>query len=163
MNTTTMIDSADYVEVPPGHPSMRHKLGNPWAYFKKCLALYADGKGRAGVAEYWSFALFQILVVLPFVAVMVADPGLRNGTDPGILFVLGMLGIVVVSLGLLVPAVCVTVRRLHDIGLSGWLYLLGFVPYVGGLFLFVCSLIPSSEKTNKHGPSPKTDVSDAFA
>lgn len=162
MSTTTSNPTA-VSDIPPGHLSTRHKLGNPLAYFKKCLKLYADGKGRAGIAEYWSFALMQIVVLIPFIAIMFLDPSFGRGGEPGAFVLIGGLGLVLVSLALVVPAICVSIRRLHDIGLSGWLFLLGLVPYVGGLFLFVCSLIPSSEKANKHGPSPKADPSAAFA
>ena len=103
-------------------------------------------------------SLLPVLVLL-----MALDPGLSGTGEPGLLFGIGLIGILVVSLGLVIPAICVGIRRLHDIGLSGWLYLLGFVPYVGGLFIFVCSLIPSSEKENEHGPSPKADPSAVFA
>jgi uncharacterized membrane protein YhaH (DUF805 family) len=63
--------------------------------------------------------------------------------------------LVVISLIFLPAAITVMIRRLHDIGLSGWLYLLTFVPYLGAIFLFVCALIPSQAQVNKHGPIPK--------
>ncbi|MDO8933008.1 MAG: DUF805 domain-containing protein, partial [Rhodocyclaceae bacterium] len=44
--------------------------------------------------------------------------------------------------------------RLHDIGLSGWFYLLVFVPSVGSLIIFVMTLIPSQKHDNKWGPVP---------
>ena len=45
-------------------------------------------------------------------------------------------------------------RRQHDIGLSGWFYLLILIPYVGGLIIFVFTLIPSQKHDNKWGPVP---------
>ena len=155
--------AAPVSKVPPGHPSMRHKLGNPIAYFKKCMTLYADGKGRAGVAEYWSFALVTGLLQLIALVFIFADPGIRGAGEPGALFLIGIVYYLVVALGLFVPAITVGVRRLHDLGMSGWLYLLVLVPYLGGLFIFVCSLIPSSASENEHGPSPKADPGDVFA
>ena len=53
-----------------------------------------------------------------------------------------------------IPGIALTVRRQHDIGLSGWFYLLVLVPYVGGLIVFVFTLIPSQKHDNKWGPVP---------
>ena len=153
-------------ELPPGHLSVRHKLGNPFSYFKKCLTLYADGKGRAGIAEYWSFALVSTLTYLvPFALLL---PGAMSGEEDALFFAgAGLIGLL--WLGLLIPSITVLIRRLHDVGMSGW-WLLLFYPltliYVGSLILLVISLIPSSASPNKHGPSPKNaqaDLSATFA
>ena len=53
-----------------------------------------------------------------------------------------------------IPGLALIVRRQHDIGLSGWFYLLVLVPYVGGLIVFVFTLIPSQKHDNKWGPVP---------
>lgn len=63
--------------------------------------------------------------------------------------------VALVYFGLLIPGVSVTIRRFHDVGLSGWLILIGLIPYVGGLFLFVVSLLPSQPCVNVHGAPPK--------
>ena len=52
------------------------------------------------------------------------------------------------------PGLALVVRRQHDIGLSGWFYLLVLIPYVGGLIVFVFTLIPSQKHDNKWGPVP---------
>ena len=57
-------------------------------------------------------------------------------------------------LATLVPGIAMTVRRQHDIGLSGWFFLLIFVPYLGNLIIFVFSLIPSQKHENRWGPVP---------
>ena len=51
-----------------------------------------------------------------------------------------------------VPRLAVTIRRLHDVGLSGFFYLFYFVPIVGGLVVFVLTLLPSESDDNIHGP-----------
>jgi len=51
-----------------------------------------------------------------------------------------------------VPRLAVTIRRLHDVGLSGFFYLFYFVPIVGGLVVFVLTLLPSEADDNIHGP-----------
>ena len=42
---------------------------------------------------------------------------------------------VIVSLGVLIPAIAVEVRRLNDIGKSGWWYLLIFIPFAGTIII----------------------------
>lgn len=162
--TTTVSEPAAVSEIPPGHASTRHKLGNPWAYFVKCLKLYADGRGRAGMAEYWSFVLITYALFIPLFVLVLADPALNSDGvgNPGVLSIIGLLGFVVVGLGLFIPSITVAIRRLHDIGLSGWFALLAFVPF-GSLVLLGFTLAPSSQRENKHGPSPKADPSAAFA
>ena len=62
------------------------------------------------------------------------------------------------TLFFLVPGLSVTVRRFHDVGLSGWLYLLFFVlsfVYIGGVIIFVITLLPSQKHDNKWGPVPE--------
>jgi hypothetical protein len=53
-----------------------------------------------------------------------------------------------------VPNLALTVRRLHDAGYSGWLVLLGLVPYLGGLILLIFAVLPSSPTGVKYDPVP---------
>jgi uncharacterized membrane protein YhaH (DUF805 family) len=62
--------------------------------------------------------------------------------------------LILAFVGFLPASLTVLIRRLHDIGWSGWLVLLQFVP-LGGLILFICTLLPSERGVNKHGPYPK--------
>jgi TonB family protein len=128
-----------------------------WDYFKKAMGKSFSGEGRARRKEFWAFQLFSFLI------------GFLVGLPIGFLFgfvlsafnlapSIGAAGywVAVFSYLLFVPAnITVSIRRLHDIGLSGWLYLLVLVPYLGVIFLFVCALIPSQARVNKHGPIPK--------
>lgn len=61
--------------------------------------------------------------------------------------------LILAVLALIVPNISVTVRRLHDAGYSGWFYLLNFVPYVGGIILFIFTLLPSAPP-NQWGTGP---------
>ena len=70
-----------------------------------CFAKYATFSGRASRSEYWWFFLFQVLASVA--ASMVGE------------LLYGLVG-----LGLLLPALAVGTRRLHDIGKSGWWQLL---------------------------------------
>jgi uncharacterized membrane protein YhaH (DUF805 family) len=124
-----------------------------WDYFKKVMGKSFSGEGRARRKEYWSFALFTFLVFTVLTIVMLVAVGTDNRIAP--LGALLLVLVVVVSLTILPAGITVMIRRLHDIGLSGWLYLLVLVPYLGSIFLFVCALIPSQAQINKHGPIPK--------
>jgi uncharacterized membrane protein YhaH (DUF805 family) len=52
-----------------------------------------------------------------------------------------------------VPGLAVAIRRMHDIGRSGWWVLLNVAPFVGLLVLFwYCA---DSRCANRWGPNPK--------
>jgi len=113
---------------------------------KTCLTKkYFTIKGRATRAEYWWFQLFvHLLIFAPFLAIM---PFVEesSGVVPIAIFVMLLIAL------LLCPNFCVTIRRLHDAGFSGWYYLVNFIPYVGSTVLFVMTLMGSG-KDNKWGP-----------
>lgn len=89
---------------------------------------FAQFSGRSRRAEFWCFALLYVL------ATAAANYGDTMGGNWR--SVVGRFGMVelIVSLLLLLPIVAVGIRRLHDIGRSGWNSLLLGVPYVGWLF-----------------------------
>ena len=123
------------------------------------FAGYFKFSGRATRAEFWWFFLFEIIV-----------GGLAFGIDAYLVFstlnaanwsetallALSPFDFMLVYYMLITffPRMTVTVRRLHDVGLSGFFYLMYFVPFVGGLIVFVLTLLPSEQDTNIHGPGP---------
>lgn len=68
---------------------------------------------------------------------------------------LGGLIYAVCALGLLAPGITVSIRRLHDIGKSGWWFLISLVPLVGGIVLLVFMCLDSQPGENIYGPNPK--------
>jgi uncharacterized membrane protein YhaH (DUF805 family) len=58
------------------------------------------------------------------------------------------------TLAMILPSIAVTVRRIHDIGLSGWFALLGLIPSIGSLIILVFALMPSQKRSNKWGEAP---------
>lgn len=129
-----------------------------WAYFVRAITQrYAEGNGRARRKEYWGFTLFAYLlsmipVIGGLVIAAIVDPSMESSEAAiplGIGF--GVFGLMM--LFMIIPSITVSVRRLHDVGMSGWLYLLGFVPF-GGIFLFVVALMPSQQQTNQYGSIP---------
>lgn len=111
---------------------------SPPGRVKHVLSNYANGNGRAGRPEFWWFALFNIAAV---VAGSLVDAVLGTA----------FFGIAVL-LGLVVPSVCVTIRRLHDSGKSGWMYLLAFIPLAGGIVMLVFCLLDGDSGPNEYGP-----------
>ena len=118
---------------------------------------YSTFKGRSRRSEYWWIQLFLVLTNL---AVAVIDLALMNG-DVDRFIANGGGGIVglVWILVTIVPALAVLGRRLHDTGKSGWWVLIGFVPFVGTIVLFVFSVLDSDAGDNKYGASPKLSLS----
>lgn len=116
------------------------------------LRQYARFSGRAPRAEFWWFTLFSVLAVLLAVGLDLAlgtldiGEGFSPVTD---LYVLATL----------LPSLAVQVRRLHDIGRSGWWVLLNAVPAVGSLTLFVIATFNGQPGPNAFGPDPKRSAS----
>ena len=97
--------------------------------------------GRARRTEYWMFTLINIVVsvVLAIVDSLYGMPVLQG------LYVLAIL----------LPALGLTVRRLHDTGRGGWWILIALVPFVGGLILLVFMVLDSQPGDNAYGANPK--------
>jgi uncharacterized membrane protein YhaH (DUF805 family) len=76
--------------------------------------------------------------------------------DDPMMIGVGLFAIVVALMYLffVLPGIAVMIRRFHDVGLSGWLVLVGLIPYLGGLITFIITLLPSEARPNKHGPVP---------
>lgn len=131
-----------------------------WTYFVRAFTKnYAQFHGRARRTEYWGFILFYWLF---FVLALVLDVTLIGGLAAAdIEFPVPVFTLIWWLAGIL-PNLAITVRRLHDQDLSGWLYLICLVPYVGGFVLLVFMFIDSKPYPNKHGASPKYDL-DGFS
>ena len=125
-----------------------------WGYFRHCVTGgYASFRGRARRREYWGFVLFFMVAMTLFVTIGgILDGVTGNLDDEQPIFLFSLTGLF--SVTMIVPSIAVTVRRIHDIGLSGWFVLLGLIPTVGSLILIVFALIPSQKKPNRWGEVP---------
>lgn len=123
-----------------------------WAIFKLTMTRnFANFSGRATRREYWMFQLASGLLmfsiyILGIVLTLLIDPSLM---------ILTVSFTYLYSLALFIPGLGISVRRLHDTGRSGWMILLGFIPFIGGLILLIFSLLDSQRGTNAYGPSLK--------
>jgi uncharacterized membrane protein YhaH (DUF805 family) len=126
---------------------------------KRTFKKYATFTGRASRSEYWWWTLFTFItyLVLGLLTYVVGIATSRDGgRTPGLLAVPLIILFAVFALGIIVPTLALTVRRLHDAGYSGLLALLFLVPYVGGLIIMIFALMPSSPAGAKYDPVPAT-------
>jgi uncharacterized membrane protein YhaH (DUF805 family) len=120
---------------------------------KSFWANYRNFKGRARRSEYWFIQLFLVLTNLAAAAIDLAlmngdvDRFIANGGG-------GIVGLVWI-LATIVPAVAVLIRRLHDIGKSGWWALISLVPFAGAIVILFFTVQESQAEANSFGPSPK--------
>ncbi len=110
------------------------------------LKKYAVFCGRASRKEYWMFTLFSVVICLLLRLIELAIGGEVEEAEI-------LVGIY--SLGVVVPSIAVTVRRLHDTGRSGWWVPIGIVPIIGAIVLVVFTVQGSQQGDNQHGPNPK--------
>ncbi len=114
----------------------------------------SDFSGRSRRSEYWMFMLIHVVIYLIlFVAVEAAasafvTPHFASLTVP--LFLLCF----IYGLAATIPGLAVSVRRLHDVGKSGWWMLLVFVPVLG-LLLIIFFAFDSEPGANQYGPDQK--------
>jgi uncharacterized membrane protein YhaH (DUF805 family) len=115
------------------------------SWFLIALKKYADFSGRARRKEYWFFVLFYLLMLL----VIAIAAEFAAAAENALIVIAG-----VVFLGMLLPSIAVTVRRLHDIGRTGWWMLLYMIPLIGDIVMLVFAVTPSQPGENAYGPSP---------
>ena len=125
-------------------------------WYLQALKKYTVFTGRARRREYWFFVLFNILISA---ALSIVD--FFTGTYSAD-YHTGLLG-GLYSLGVLLPAIAVTIRRLHDTGRSGWWILIVLVPIIGGIVLLIFMVLDSQTGDNEYGPSPKAEPASGTA
>jgi uncharacterized membrane protein YhaH (DUF805 family) len=145
---------------PPEKPEDMPKTFFGWYIrgWKKCFTF----KGRARRKEYWTFFLINGLPFVIFIAFFSPWNFFETLIMPIMAFAFGpwwlKLLIPTGFIAIFIPICAITVRRLHDIGMGGWGLVLGFIPYVGGLVLFVLALLDGEPRENQYGVDPKYRV-----
>ena len=91
---------------------------------------YWDFQGRSSRSEYWLFFLW--------------------------VFILGFIGpcTLFLTCAHLIPNLSLGFRRLHDTDRSAWWLLIGCIPLIGALVLFVFSVLAGTRGENRFGPAP---------
>ncbi len=114
-----------------------------FTYYLAVLKKYAVFSGRARRAEYWYFYLVNIIVVVVL--------GFLNAMVSNVFSIISN----VYMLAVFIPSLAVSVRRLHDIGKSGWMWFIVLIPIIGWIWLLVLSVMDSQAGNNAYGPNPK--------
>ncbi len=105
---------------------------------------YVKFDGRSSRSEYWWPQLYFILLY-----VVILAGSVLGETIGGILALI--IGLII--LASIIPAISVTIRRLHDNDKSGWFFLLTLVPIVSLYILYLC-IIKGTDGPNRFGPDP---------
>ena len=109
---------------------------------------YANFEGRARRSEFWYFVLINALISLVLY---------------GLMFAFGFFGLLLYclyTLAVLIPNLAVSVRRLHDIGKSGWFYLIFLIPLIGPIWLLILFFTEGDSGPNEYGADPKRPYED---
>ena len=107
---------------------------------KTCFKKYVDFSGRARRSEFWFWMLFT--------AIIGTAVGFLERSDHHFLSS-------IVPLAFFLPNLAVSVRRMHDIGRSGWYVLISLIPIVGVILFIVQCCRDSVPGANKYGENPK--------
>lgn len=125
-------------------------------YKKVVFENYANFKGRARRSEYWYFALANGLISILLIVLGAIIGGVFGDALTG-----GIIGYVLFALyafATLLPGLGVVVRRLHDVGKSGWFYFIALIPFVGGIWLLVLFCTEGDQGPNQYGSDPKNQI-----
>ena len=123
---------------------------------RTCLRKYAVFHGRARRSEYWYYYLFSILagMVAAILDQFVPGTGFRNNGPFS----------AVLNLALLLLSLAVTVRRLHDVDMSGRFVLIQFIPLIGWIIILVFACQRGTDGANRFGMGPASaTIPEVFA
>lgn len=109
-------------------------------YYTDALKKYFVFEGRTSRKQYWMFVLFNLIVSI----VIAIIGGIIHMKSIGNIY----------SLAVLIPSIAIGVRRLHDIGRTGWWMLLCLVPIVGWIVLIIFAIQKGQPAANAYGSVP---------
>ena len=120
--------------------------------FKKGFTHFTDFGSRSRRSEYWFLALAVYLIefVVGIITAIIVNLLFEEDEEEIAYGINGIFGLI----GFIFMLPC-AVRRLHDIGKSGWFMFLVCLPIVGHIILLVFFCTDSQMETNEYGPSPK--------
>ena len=120
-------------------------------WYLKVLKNYAGFSGRARRKEYWMFVLFNLIFGLLAIVLDNVAGTTINPLPYGLFYIVYVLAV-------LIPGLAVSVRRLHDIGKSGWFLFIALIPIVGFIWLLVLFCTGGTPGQNAYGLNPKEAV-----
>ena len=118
-------------------------------WYLKVINSYFDFNARARRKEYWMFVLINsIISIVSFYLDNILGTTFAIGYGP---IYIGY------GLAVLIPSIAVAIRRLHDLGKSGWMYLLVILPIIGPIWLIILFVTEGEPGDNQFGPNPKNE------
>lgn len=123
----------------------------------KCFRHFGDFTGRSNRIEFWTFVIVNTVISIPFIVLFFS--GLWDYKECGntTMLSIGATLMILWTLITSIPKISAAVRRLHDIGKSGyWLFILG-IPALGSLIIIYFLLLKGDEEENKYGYPPVDD------
>jgi len=118
-------------------------------WYLKVINSYFDFNGRARRKVNWMFVLINsIISIVSFYLDNILGTAFAIGYGP---IYIGY------GLAVLIPSIAVAIRRLHDVGKSGWMYLLIILPIIGPIWLIILFVTEGELGENQFGPNPKNE------
>lgn len=145
--------------VDPTDPDLPLPGASPLTAYTRFWRRYVVFSGRASLSEYWWVALLNgvvaivvgaLGVILLAIGGALGQQGSAAAAIPNALGAVLLFVLFAFFIAQIVPGIAVSVRRLHDANLSGLLYLLTFIPSVGGLILLVLHVLPSNPEGRRY-------------
>ena len=96
-----------------------------------------DFGGVASRPQYWVPSLINVIIIVVLICIFLSE-------SVALTFIISAIYLLV----MIIPSISVTVRRLHDINMSGWLYLVNFIPGIGEIIVFVLMCFPTVKEGN---------------
>jgi len=115
-----------------------------------------SANGRVGVWRYNARFAQVMFVIIAAAAIMFG--AMATGSE--IAMVIVGIPVFLVAMAAIVAMVYTAIKRLHDLGHSGWFYLIGMIPIVGALFTLYYSFKPGVEDDNQYGAARQATQSD---
>ena len=125
-------------------------------YKKVVFENYANFKGRARRSEYWYFALANGLISILLIVIGAIIGAIFGDAVTGGIIGYAFFGLY--TLATIIPTLAAVVRRLHDVGKSGWFYFICLVPLVGSIWLLVLLFTEGDSGPNDYGQDPKNNI-----
>lgn len=124
---------------------------NPGEAIKRFFGKYATFAGRASLSEFWWAVLFIWIAYFVFI-VLIGFGAEGMGGSSRVVSTIAALVMSVFTLGIIVPSIALSVRRLHDADMSGGMYFLNFIPYLGSLIVLILNALPSKPSGARFDP-----------
>jgi uncharacterized membrane protein YhaH (DUF805 family) len=114
-------------------------------YMLMPLKKFADFNGRARRKEYWMFILFFNIISIPVKKLDELFFSTSEGGDNVLESIL--------IITFFIPILAVIIRRMHDVGKSGWYFL---IP----IYNLILALTEGEKGFNEYGPDPKNPTNE---